>query len=106
LLLFILFIAILNLGLGYGLALYLHGWRLLPNGWSVPLLLKSISVGKDSEEAAEKSLAAIDGNNRNVAPEIGSTSFAASHATSMPGSKATALATAAVAVEEDSSADL
>jgi hypothetical protein len=101
LVLFILFIAILNLGLGYGLALYLHGWRLLPNDWNIPLLLKSFSLGKDSEETAEKSLAAIDGANRDVAPAIGSTPFAASHATSTPGSKPTALATAAGAVDDE-----
>jgi diguanylate cyclase (GGDEF)-like protein len=54
---FILCVAILNLGLGYGLALYLHGYGgslPWPSGFDFPWRLKFLSFGKDPDEEIDE----------------------------------------------------
>lgn len=82
--LFILFVAILDLALGYGLALYLHGeTEIWPGGWSFATGLKKFHpFGKEPDDGTDDALR-NGAANRDTAPAASSPTAAASLTASM-----------------------
>ena len=68
--LFILFVAILNLALGYGLALYLHGETYIwPGGWSFAIALKRFyPFIKEPDDEPEEASSVTGATNRRISP--------------------------------------
>ncbi|HKD37261.1 MAG TPA: hypothetical protein VKB78_10680, partial [Pirellulales bacterium] len=102
--LFILFVAILNLALGYGLAVYLHGWSVLPNGWSLPVRLKAISLSKDADDETEESSASSradrDASVQTQLPD-GTMTRGASQTASASSKKPAEVSSAAIVADDD-----
>jgi hypothetical protein len=107
---FVLFVAILNLALGYGLALYLHRGQFLPDSWSFPLRLQFFSAGKEPDEENEQPHSGSYAASRNADSQAassaaGSTLSSAAPANSMSGAKSNAVLAKAGEFDDDEPID-
>jgi hypothetical protein len=88
---FVLFVAVLNLAIGYGLAVYLHGGSsMFPDGWSLPMRLTFLSAGKEPDDENERALSASNVASRDGAPQAASSATGSTLSTAHPANSTSA----------------